>query len=220
MLHPEDSYKHKGQRKQLVLKLQEKGITDKRVLEAINRVPRHFFFEKAFEEHAYQDKAFPIGEGQTISQPYTVAFQSQLLQIKQGDKVLEIGTGSGYQTCILMELGAVVYTIEHLKNLYSRTSLFLPKMGYKPNFFLGDGTVGIPAYAPYQKIIVTAGAPFVPQKLLSQLSVDGILVIPVGNEQEQKMLKITKLSENEYEREELGVFRFVPLTGREGWKAV
>lgn len=214
----EDTYKHKGQRKQLVKKLEEKGIHDMNVLKAIEKVPRHFFFEKAFEEHAYQDKAFPIGEGQTISQPYTVAFQTVLLDIKPGYKVLEIGTGSGYQCCVLMELGAKVYTIEVNKNLYSRTSRDLPSMGYKANFFLGDGTLGLPAHAPFDRIIVTAGAPFIPQKLLSQLNVGGVLVIPVGNEESQKMMRIEKTGENQFEKEEFGVFRFVPLTGKEGWK--
>ncbi|MBX9851741.1 MAG: protein-L-isoaspartate(D-aspartate) O-methyltransferase [Cytophagaceae bacterium] len=214
----EDNYKHKGLRKQLAKKLQEKGIRNMKVMEAIQSVPRHFFFEKAFEEHAYQDKAFPIGEGQTISQPYTVAFQSELLAIKKGDKVLEIGTGSGYQCCILIELGAEVYTIENNRVLYERALTMLPKMGYKANFFLGDGTLGLPSYAPFNKIIVTAGAPFVPQKLLAQLTVGGILVIPVGNEDTQKMLKITKTAENQFEKTEFGDFRFVPLTGKEGWK--
>jgi protein-L-isoaspartate(D-aspartate) O-methyltransferase len=214
----EDTYKHKGQRKQLVKKLEEKGIHNTNVLKAIEKVPRHFFFEKAFEEHAYQDKAFPIGEGQTISQPYTVAFQSVLLDIRPGHKVLEIGTGSGYQCCVLMELGAKVYTIENNKNLYSRTSRDLPAMGYKANFFLGDGTLGLPAHAPFDRIIVTAGAPFIPQQLLSQLNVGGVLVIPVGNEESQKMMRIEKTGEKQFEKEEFGVFRFVPLTGKEGWK--
>lgn len=214
----DDSYKHKGQRKQLVNKLRDKGITDPVVLKAIENVPRHVFFEKAFEEHAYQDKAFPIGEGQTISQPYTVAFQTQLLEVKKGHKVLEIGTGSGYQCCVLLELGAEVYTIEFNKVLHNQAKRILPLLGYKARFFLGDGTLGLPSQAPYDRIIVTAGAPFVPQKLLAQLIVGGILVIPVGDEESQKMVKIWKKSEKEFEKEDFGVFRFVPLTGKEGWK--
>jgi protein-L-isoaspartate(D-aspartate) O-methyltransferase len=213
-----DTYKHKGLRKQLVGKLREKGIRDGNVLKAIEKVPRHFFFEEAFEDHAYQDKAFPIGEGQTISQPYTVAFQTELLEIKNGEKILEIGTGSGYQCCVLIELGGKVYTIENNKVLFTKASSFLPSIGYNASFFWGDGTLGLPAYAPFNKILVTAGAPFVPQKLLSQLTVGGIMVIPVGNEETQHMVKIRKLSDNEFEKEELGVFRFVPLTGKEGWK--
>src|SRR6478752_5425725 len=215
---PEDSYKHKGQRKQLTAKLIEKGISNKDVLRAIGNVPRHFFFERAFEEHAYQDKAFPIGEGQTISQPYTVAFQTELLEIKKGDKILEIGTGSGYQACVLIELGAHVYTIEYNKYLYSKTSHFLPQMGYKANFFCGDGTLGLPGYAPFEKIIVTAGAPFIPQTLLAQLVIGGVLIIPVGDEKTQKMIRIKKISDKEFEKKEYGDFRFVPLTGKEGWK--
>jgi len=216
---PEDSYKHKGQRNQLSLKLKEKGISNGAVLQAIAKVPRHFFFERAFEDHAYQDKAFPIGEGQTISQPYTVAFQTQLLEVKKGDKVLEIGTGSGYQACVLIELGVQLYSIEYNKILFSRTSQLLPQMGYKANFFCGDGTLGLPGYAPFDKILVTAGAPFIPQKLLTQINVGGLLVIPVGDEKTQKMIRIRKLSDNEFEKEEFGNFRFVPLTGKEGWKA-
>ena len=214
----QDSYKHKGQRKQLVNKLKEKGISDEPVLKAIEKVPRHYFFDKALEEHAYQDKAFPIGEGQTISQPYTVAYQTQLLEIKEGNKVLEIGTGSGYQCIVLLELGCQVYTIENNKVLFNRTSKFLPTIGYKANFFWGDGTLGLPSFAPYDKILVTAGAPFIPNNLLSQLKIGGILVIPVGDEENQKMLKIIKVSDNEYKRQDLGFFRFVPLTGKEGWK--
>ena len=212
-----DTYKHKGQRKQLVKKLEEKGIQDGKVLAAIGKVPRHYFFEPAFEEHAYQDKAFPIGEGQTISQPYTVAIQTILLDIKKNNKVLEIGTGSGYQCCVLLELGAQVYTIEYNKNLYKKVSAFLPQMGYSAHFFCGDGTLGLPSYAPFDRIIVTAGAPKLPDALLSQLANGGIMVIPVGNEENQRMLKITKVNENEFLREEFGTFRFVPLLGKQGW---
>jgi protein-L-isoaspartate(D-aspartate) O-methyltransferase len=213
----EDNYKQRGLRNKLVKILRNKGISDARVLDAIGKVPRHVFFETALLEHAYQDKAFPIGEGQTISQPYTVAFQSEKLEIKPGDKVLEIGTGSGYQAIILMELGAKVYTIEYNKKLYDRTKVFLPKMGYKPFFFHGDGSKGLPAKAPYDKIIVTAGAPVVPTALTDQLNEGGILVIPVGNREKQAMLRITKKNGKLF-TEEYDNFAFVPLLGKEGWK--
>jgi protein-L-isoaspartate(D-aspartate) O-methyltransferase len=213
----EDNYKQRGLRNKLVKILRNKGISDERVLDAIAKVPRHVFFETALLEHAYQDKAFPIGEGQTISQPYTVAFQSEKLEIKPGDKVLEIGTGSGYQACILVELGAKVYTIEYNKKLYDRTKVFLPKMGYKPYFFLGDGSKGLPAKAPYDKIIVTAGAPIVPTALTDQLKEGGILVIPVGNRDKQLMLRIVKKND-QLIKEEFDHFAFVPLLGKEGWK--
>src|SRR6201989_648819 len=182
-----DNYREQGARKKLVDLLKGKGIEDEAVLKAIGKVPRHFFFDETFWNQAYKDIAFPIGEGQTISQPYTVAYQSQLLHIKKGDKVLEIGTGSGYQTCVLIELGAKVYTIERQEKLYERTIQVLPKMGYKPKFFLGDGSRGLKDHAPFDKIIVTAGAPTVPDELLRQLKVGGILVIPVGDEESQKM---------------------------------
>lgn len=214
----EDNYRHKGMRRLLVKKLEEKGITDLRVLQAIGKVPRHFFFEKAFLEKAYQDIAFPIGEGQTISQPHTVAFQTQTLDIQKGDKVLEIGTGSGYQTCILMELGAKVYTIEINKTLYTRTASFLPKIGYPAHFFFGDGSQGLAQHAPYDKIIVTAGAPYLPNKLIEQLNIGGIIVIPVGSSVQQNMIKISKRENGQVITEELGNFRFVPLTGKDGWK--
>jgi protein-L-isoaspartate(D-aspartate) O-methyltransferase len=180
-------------------------------------VPRHYFFDETFWNQAYRDIAFPIGEGQTISQPYTVAYQTQLLHIKKGDKVLEIGTGSGYQACILLELGAMVYTIERQEKLYERTAQVLPYMGYKPQFFLGDGSVGIPEHAPYDKIIVTAGAPLVPDTLLKQLNIGGIMVIPVGDEQSQKMVTILKIGKNDYEKHVLDTFRFVPLVGDKAW---
>jgi protein-L-isoaspartate(D-aspartate) O-methyltransferase len=212
-----DNYREKGARKQLVDILKKKGIEDEAVLKAIGKVPRHFFFDETFWNQAYRDIAFPIGEGQTISQPYTVAYQTQLLHIKKGDKVLEIGTGSGYQACILLELGAKVYTIERQEKLYERTIQVLPYMGYKPHFFLGDGSKGIPEYAPYDKIIVTAGAPLVPETLLKQLAIGGILVIPVGNEESQKMVTILKTAENDYEKHVLDTFRFVPLVGDKAW---
>ncbi|MGK0489349.1 MAG: protein-L-isoaspartate(D-aspartate) O-methyltransferase [Candidatus Endobugula sp.] len=214
----EDSYRHKGMRRQLLKIVREKGIKDERVLAAIGKIPRHFFFENALVEHAYQDKAFPIGEGQTISQPYTVAFQSELLQIKPGDKVLEIGTGSGYQAIVLLELGAKVYTIEYQKNLYERTRFFLPDMGYQANFFEGDGSLGLPKHAPYDKIIVTAGAPTVPDALIDQLKVNGCLVIPVGDAKTQQMLRLTRLEGNKLRKEVFHSFKFVPLLGKEGWR--
>lgn len=205
-------------RKSLIRILKKKGIKDERVLGAINKVPRHFFFENAFLEHAYQDKAFPIGEGQTISQPYTVAFQTELLNVQNGDTVLEIGTGSGYQSCILLELGAKLFTIEYNKSLYEKAKKMLPQMGYKPNFFWGDGSKGLNAYAPFNKILVTAGAPFVPTALVQQLQEGGILVIPVGDNKTQKMLKFTKEKENKIIKEEFDNFSFVPLLGEHGWK--
>ncbi|SEK67027.1 protein-L-isoaspartate(D-aspartate) O-methyltransferase [Parapedobacter koreensis] len=212
-----DNYREQGARKQLVELLKRRGIEDKNVLEAIGKVPRHYFFDETFWNQAYKDIAFPIGDGQTISQPYTVAYQTELLHIKPDDKVLEIGTGSGYQTCILMELGADVYTIERQQNLYDRTVQVLPYLGYKPNFFLGDGSKGIPQYGPYDKILVTAGAPFVPEVMLKQLRIGGVMVIPVGSEKEQKMVTILRVGEQEYERIELDTFRFVPLVGDQAW---
>jgi len=212
-----DNYREQGARKQLVEVLRKKGIEDEKVLNAIGKVKRHFFFDETFWNQAYKDIAFPIGEGQTISQPYTVAYQSELLHIKKGDKVLEIGTGSGYQTCILLELGANVYTIERQEKLYNHTRQVLPYIGYKANFFVGDGSVGIAKYAPYDKIIVTAGAPTVPDVLLKQLKIGGILVIPVGDEKSQKMITVLKVGENDYEKIVLDTFRFVPLVGDKAW---
>ncbi|WP_259070603.1 protein-L-isoaspartate(D-aspartate) O-methyltransferase [Mucilaginibacter sp. X4EP1] len=212
-----DNYREQGARKKLVEELRKKGIEDERVLLAIGKVPRHFFFDETFWNQAYKDIAFPIGEDQTISQPYTVAYQSQLLHINSGDKVLEIGTGSGYQACILVELGAKVYTIERQEKLYERTCKVLPYMGYKPKFFLGDGSRGIAKHAPYDKIIVTAGAPTVPDELLKQLKIGGILVIPVGDQQTQKMVTVLKVGENDYEKIVLDTFRFVPLVGDKAW---
>lgn len=212
-----DNYREKGARKKLVIELAAKGISDKNVLAAIGKVKRHYFFDETFWAQAYSDKAFPIGEGQTISNPYTVAYQSELLNIQPGDKVLEIGTGSGYQTCVLLELGAKVYTIERQEKLYHRTIQVLPHIGYKANFFLGDGSKGIAEHAPYDKIIVTAGAPLVPQILLKQLRIGGILVIPVGNEKEQKMVTVIRVGENDFDKIVLDTFRFVPLLGDQAW---
>lgn len=213
----EDNYRQRGLRNNLVKKLRLKGILDERVLAAIGKVPRHVFFDDALLNHAYEDKAFPIGEGQTISQPYTVAFQTEKLEIKPGDKVLEIGTGSGYQAAILIEMGANVYTIEFQRKLFERTKEFLPSIGYKPFFFFGDGSKGIPAKAPYNKIIVTAGAPIIPDALIEQLSDDGILIIPVGDREKQKMVRIVKKNGKSY-KEEFDTFAFVPLLGEQGWK--
>lgn len=217
LLKLEDTYLHKGKRKALVALLREKGIKNERVLDAINKLPRHFFFDSALVSHAYEDKAFPIGEGQTISQPYTVAFQTELLDIKPGDKVLEIGTGSGYQGSILHLLGAEVYTIEYQKKLFEGTKRFLARLGIEMKLFYGDGTGGLPEHAPFDKIIVTAGAPVVPEALVQQLKIGGILVIPVGTRGKQTMLKITKKSAKEVDREEFEGFSFVPLLGKEGW---
>ena len=213
----EENYKQRGLRNKLVKKLALKGITDNRVLEAIGKVPRHVFFDEALLGHAYEDKAFPIGEGQTISQPYTVAFQTEKLEIKPGEKVLEIGTGSGYQAAILVEMGAKVYTIEYNRKLYEKTKVFLPLMGYKPYFFFGDGSKGMPAKAPYDKILVTAGAPIIPDALIDQLAEGGILIIPVGDREKQKMVKIRK-TKGKLLKEEFDYFAFVPLLGEQGWK--
>ncbi len=206
-----DTLRHAGQRKQLVDVLIQKGIKDKAVLSAINKIPRHLFMDSSFEDHAYQDKAFPIAADQTISQPYTVAFQSELLQVKNGDKVLEIGTGSGYQTAVLCELGTKVYSIERQKELFKKTKLFLSKLGYRPKHLsFGDGYKGLVEHAPYKAIIVTAGAPYVPKPLLSQLEINGRLVIPVGEDVQIMTLFIRK-SETQFEKHEFGEFRFVPL---------
>jgi len=213
----DDNYKLRGLRNKLVKKLREKGIHDGAVLAAVGKVPRHVFFENALIDHAYQDKAFPIGEGQTISQPYTVAFQSEKLEIRPGDRVLEIGTGSGYQACILMELGAKVYTIEYNRNLYERAKDFLPRLGYKPYFFYGDGSKGLPSKAPFDKIIVTAGAPVVPTALTDQLAEGGIMVIPVGGRDKQSMLQLRK-EKGKLIKKEFANFAFVPLLGEQGWK--
>jgi len=206
-----DSYKHKGLRKQLVESVKNKGIKDEGVLEAIGKIPRHLFLDSTFQNHPYEDKPFPIGAGQTISQPYTVAFQTELLKINRRDKVLEVGTGSGYQACVLLELGAVVFTIERQKSLFQKTKLFLPAIGYNPRFFFGDGYKGLPAFAPFDKIIVTAGAPYVPEMLLEQLKNGGIMVIPVGMGDTQNMITISKTLEGGIIKKEHGTFRFVPL---------
>jgi len=219
MLHSkpkEDNYLQKGLRKQLVQILREKGIQDERVLAAIEAIPRHFFLDPAFERQAYEDRAFPITAGQTISQPYTVAYQTQLLEIKKFDKVLEIGTGSAYQACVLAELGVSLFTIERQRALYDYVGQFFFIKNY-PNIkrFYGDGYEGLPSYAPFDKILVTAAAPFIPPKLVEQLKPGGIMVIPVGDDAGQKMLRITKDPDGTTHIEERGDFSFVPmLTGK------
>lgn len=206
-----DTNKHKGLRNQLAKILEEKGIIDKNVLDAIRTIPRHLFLNSSFEDFAYQDKAFPIGAGQTISQPYTVAFQSQLLDVKKDQKILEIGTGSGYQTAVLCLLGAKVYSVERQNELFKTTSLLLPKLGIRPKHLsFGDGYKGLPNHAPFDSIIVTAGAPIIPQPLMAQLKIGGRLVIPLGDKNQVMTLLIRK-NETQFEKHELGEFRFVPL---------
>lgn len=207
-----DSYRHKGLRKKLVKKLREKGITDDRILNAIGTIPRHRFIDPAFDDWAYKDVAFPIGSGQTISQPYTVAYQTQLLDISGKEKVLEIGTGSGYQACVLAELGVKVYTIERQEKLFKKTYDLLIELGYQRiRTLLGDGYKGAPKFAPFDRILVTAGATEIPQALLDQLKPGGILVIPVGEGETQKMLKVTKDKDGNITEEEFGRFSFVPF---------
>ncbi len=211
-----DTYRHKGLRKQLALLLKEKGIESAEVIKAIETVPRHLFLNSSFVERAYQDIAFPIGAGQTISRPHTVAFQTELLKLKKGEKVLEIGTGSGYQTSILIEMGAKVYTVERQKELYDKTKLFLPTIGYNAKFFYGDGYKGLPVFAPFDKIIITAGAPIIPEALLSQLRVGGRLIIPIGDKV-QVMTLIEKIADKKFEKTEYGEFKFVPLLEDKEW---
>jgi len=205
-------------RNKLVEKLRAKGIENEIVLSAINAIPRHAFVDTAFESRAYEDSALPIGKGQTISQPYTVAAQTELLQIKPGDKVLEIGTGSGYQAAILCEMEADVYSIERHEELYLRAREILKSFGYRIRIKLGDGTLGWSAYAPYDCIVVTAGAPVVPEDLIRQLNLMGRLVVPVGDHEKQMMIRITRISEDAYEEERFNNFKFVPLIGEKGWK--
>lgn len=206
-----DSFRHKGLRGRLVREIEKKGITDKRVLEAIGKVPRHQFMDHSFVNLSYQDQAFPIGHGQTISQPYTVAFQSSLLDVQPGDQVLEIGTGSGYQAAVLYEMGAYVFSVERQKRLYEKTSRILSSMGYKSiRLFLGDGNEGLPAFAPFDKILVTAGASEVPSSLLIQLKIGGLLVIPIG-QSSQTMMRIKRLNDDDFEQETFGEFAFVPM---------
>ncbi len=208
----EDDYRHKKLRKDLVQTLREKGITDEKVLAAIEAIPRHFFLDTAFERQAYEDRAFPIAAGQTISQPYTVAFQTQLLNIQKYDKVLEVGTGSTYQSCVLAELGAKVFTIERQKELFDFVGefFFLKKYAGVKRFY-GDGFEGLPSFGPFDKVIITAGAPFIPPKLVDQMKPGGIMVIPVGEEGVQKMMRIRKETDGSLREELLGDFSFVPM---------
>jgi len=206
-----DTSKHQGLRNQLAKQLEEKGITDKHVLDAIRKIPRHLFLNSSFEDFAYQDKAFPIAAGQTISQPYTVAFQTELLKVKKDDKILEIGTGSGYQCAVLVAMGAKVYSVERQNELFKITSALLPKLGIRPKHLsFGDGYKGLPNYAPFDSIIVTAGAPIIPKALMAQLKIGGRLVIPLG-EGEQVMTMLIRKNETQFEKHEFGEFRFVPL---------
>lgn len=209
--------KHKQRRNALVDKLEDRGIKDQDVLEAFRAVPRHEFVDTALENRAYEDTALPIGSGQTISQPYTVAAQTELLQVQKGDKILEIGTGSGYQAAILCEMGGDVYSVERKEKLYHAAKDILNQLGYRANLKLGDGSLGWSAYAPYDGILVTAGAPEVPEELLDQLDVGGRLVVPVGSQTSQVMVRITRTSEDQYEEERFQHFRFVPLIGKKGW---
>lgn len=213
----EDEYLFMGKRKRLVEQLKEKGIQSEQVLKAILKIPRHLFFDQsngrpALLEHAYSDKALKIGAGQTISHPFTVAFQTEKLNIKKGDKILEIGTGCGYQTAVLLELGAKVYSIERQKELYDKTKVFLPYIGYLgAKLVYGDGYKGFPQYAPFDKIIVSAAAPFIPNDLLAQLAVGGLMIIPLGEGEEQEMQLLTKKSATEFEKQAFGKFKFVPM---------
>ena len=208
----EDTYRHKGLRKKLLDILREKGITDEKVLTAMNNIPRHYFMDSALDNIAYEDRAFPISDGQTISQPYTVAYQTQLLQIKQNDKILEIGTGSIYQATVLAELGAKVFTIERQKNLFDKTKQYIFKSKYNNlKFFYGDGFEGLPTYGPFDKIIITAAAPFIPPKLIQQLKTGGYMVIPLDEGANQRMLRLTKKEDGTWSEEIFENFSFVPM---------
>lgn len=206
-----DSLRHQGMRKRLAEGIRIKGIKEQKVLDAIAKVPRHLFMDSSFIQFAYKDQAFPIGAGQTISQPFTVAFQTQLLDVQPNDKILEVGTGSGYQAAILLEMGAMVFTIERQRELFLRVQQLLPEIGYHPKFFYGDGYKGLPTYGPFDKIIITAGVPAVPDELLKQLRIGGVLVAPVGPSEKQVMFKITRTSEEDFEKEKHGTFVFVPM---------
>lgn len=207
----QDTLRHQGLRKRMVEGIRIKGIKNEKVLEAIGKVPRHLFLDSSFLQYAYKDQAFPIGAGQTISQPYTVAVQTNLLEVERHDKILEVGTGSGYQAAVLLELGATVYTIERQRELYLKTQSLLPQIGYNPKFFYGDGYKGLPTYGPFDKIIITAGAPAIPEELIAQLKVGGRMVIPVGPREKQTMYVVVKSSETEYYKESHGTFVFVPM---------
>ncbi len=207
----QDTYKHKGMRKQLIEQLRQKGITDERVLTAFDAIPRHFFLDLVFEQQAYSNVAFQIGAGQTISHPYTVAFQTSILELKKGEKVLEIGTGSGFQTCVLCAMGMKVFSIERQKELHIKAKKIIDHFRFTPKLFFGDGYEGKETFAPFDKILVTCGAPFIPEKLVQQLKVGGMMVIPVGDLDSQEMHRITKISDSEYKEEVFGNFSFVPM---------
>ncbi len=207
----QDTYKHKGMRKQLIDQLRQKGITDERVLTAFDAIPRHFFLDLVFEQQAYSNVAFQIGSGQTISHPYTVAFQTSILELKKGEKVLEIGTGSGFQTCILCSMGMKVFSIERQKELHIKAKKIIDDFRFTPKLFFGDGYEGKETFAPFDKILVTCGAPFIPEKLVQQLKIGGMMVIPVGDLDSQEMHRITKISDSEYKEEVFGNFSFVPM---------
>lgn len=209
----EDSFQHKGLRRKLVEEIRHKGIHDEKVLEAINKVPRHLFMDSSFIKFAYRDQAFPIRAGQTISQPYTVAFQTQLLEVKPMHKVLEVGTGSGYQAAVLAEMGVKVYTIERQKELYLLSQTLLNSLHYRIHFFYGDGYQGLPTYGPFDHIIITAAAPVIPEKLLDQLKTGGRLVVPLGGSNSQVMTLIEKQDDKTYKKTEHGLFVFVPMLG-------
>ena len=211
MKNYEDTYRHKGLRRQLVEEVRKKGITDEAVLNAIGKIPRHAFMDSGFINFSYKDSAFPIAAGQTISQPYTVAFQTQLLDVKTHEKILEIGTGSGYQAAVLIEMGASVYTIERQRELYIKSQQLLNQLGYKTNFFYGDGYAGLPAFAPFDKILVTAGATEIPDTLVRQLKTGGRMVIPVGGSDRQEMMLVVKKSDDDIEVTHHGGFVFVPF---------
>jgi protein-L-isoaspartate(D-aspartate) O-methyltransferase len=214
MNHLKDTFKHKGKRKILIAELRAKGIADEKILEAFDAIPRHFFLDLAFEEQAYSNMAFQIGSGQTISHPYTVAFQTQLLEVEKGMKVLEIGTGSGFQTCILGKLGVKIVSIERHRDLHLKAKKMLEFFNINAKLFFGDGYAGNQSYAPYDRILVTCGAPDVPRELMNQLKIGGYMVIPVGEGDEQKMLKITKKNNEEFSILEFGTFKFVPMLER------
>jgi protein-L-isoaspartate(D-aspartate) O-methyltransferase len=214
MNHLKDTFKHKGMRKNLIAQLKEKGIENELILNAFDTIPRHYFLDLAFEEQAYSNMAFQIGSGQTISHPFTVAFQSELLEIEKGEKILEIGTGSGFQTCLLCALGGKVFSIERHRELHMKAKQIIHFFNFNPKLFFGDGYQGNQSYAPYDKILVTCGAPEIPSQLIKQLKIGGIMVIPVGEGIEQKMLKIKKIKEDEYIVREYGTFKFVPMLER------
>jgi protein-L-isoaspartate(D-aspartate) O-methyltransferase len=210
-MNQKENYRHKGLRKKLIEEVRNKGIRNEEVLDAMGRVPRHLFMDSSFINFSYTDKAFPIAAGQTISQPYTVAFQTELLEVSRHLKVLEVGTGSGYQTAVLLELGARVYTIERQRQLFLEAQKTLQPLNYKPIFFYGDGYEGIPSYAPFDRILVTAAAREIPQSLLNQLAIGGILVVPEGGQSGQKMIKVVRESKDSFQRSEHGYFSFVPM---------